>query len=527
MNAMARTIFSACGFLIFILLCLMPGLSDNLRAVTPLNRNTLVGRVTDPQGRSLAGLFVSARHPATGRTTYTLTQAQGRFRIPDLEAGDYDVKVADRGWKGQVQQVNLTRSDSSTVNLEVKPDRIDASELTSAELLPLLPDGEGKQVLLSNCISCHTVQKFVTGSWDTAGWRKIVYNMKKVFGASVPDGKDDLLVDYLSKAFAPESSLQHAIEKIHLPPVKPTDVMYNAWDIPLQRALPHTVTFDAEGNGWFTDPFGSRIGKLEVTTGKFKTWKAPTPNSAPHGIVVDKSGTVWFTERLQFEPANKIVRFDPHTEKFTEYPLPQNISGPHTLIFDAQGIMWITEYEGNRIARFDPEIGKFTEYSVPTKGAKPYGIDIDKNGVVWIAEIGSGSLGKFDPKVGKVVDFPTPTKNSGVRRVRVDSKGRVWFTEFLGDRLGMFDPKTEKMTEYLMPGIRPQPYALEVTHNDKIWLSTWHQDSMMKFDPDTRTFTIYPVPFLDLEIRDFRIDKDDTLWFAAMIPNKIVSMKAH
>src|SRR5437867_3635495 len=187
MNAMTRTIFAACRFLIFILLCLMLGLSSHRRALTPQDRNTLVGRVTDAQGRSVAGLFVSARHPATGRTTYTLAQAQGRFRIPDLEAGDYDVKVADRGWKGEVQQVKLTSHDSSTVNLKVTADRIDASELTSAELLPLLPDGDGKQVLLSNCMSCHTLQKFVTGRWDTAGWRKIVSNMKKVFGASVPD----------------------------------------------------------------------------------------------------------------------------------------------------------------------------------------------------------------------------------------------------------------------------------------------------------------------------------------------------
>ena len=526
MKAITRKTLPVFSLVLFILICLLPGFSKNLRAVTALNGSVVLGRVTDPQGRGLTGLFVSARNTATGRTTYVLTRAQGRFRVTDLEAGDFDIGVDTRGWGRERQQIKLAAGASATVNLNLKADPIDASKLTSAELLPLLPDGEGKQILIANCIACHTVQKFVTASWDTAGWRKIVNNMKKGFGASVPDGKDDLLVDYLSKAFAPDSSLQHAIEKIQLPPVKPMDVMYDAWDIPLRRALPHTVTLDGQGNAWFTDAFGSRMGRLEVATGKFKTWNTPTSNSIPHGIVVDKRGIVWFTERLQFEPANKIVRFDPQTEVFKEYPLPQNVSGPHTLTFDRQGILWISEYDGNRLARFDTETGKFTEYTVPTKDAKPYGIDIGKDGVVWIAEIGSGSLGKFDPRVGKVVDYPTPTKNSGVRRVRVDSKGRVWFTEFLGDRLGMFDPKTEKMTEYRMPGISPQPYALEITHDDKIWLSTWHQDSMMKFDPDTKTFTVYPVPFLDLEIRDFRIDKDDTLWFVAMIPNKVVSLKA-
>ncbi|CAN5772719.1 hypothetical protein BH18ACI4_BH18ACI4_00330 [soil metagenome] len=525
MSTTKRRIILAFALPLISLICLLPGFSNSRRATT-LNEGSVHGQVSDLQGRHLTGLFVSVRSRATGRTTYVLSQAQGRFQIPNLQAGEYEVLVEARGWGSQPQRVQITDSNVATVKLKVRPSPIYTSQLTSAEILPLLPDGEGKQVLTSTCTSCHTLQKIVSGPWSPDSWRQTTSNMHKIFGARVPDGKEELLVNYLSGVFAPMSRLHRAAAKMSLPLAKPMDLIYTAWDIPLQKALPHTATYDADGNIWFTDAYGSRMGKLEVTTGKFKIWDAPTSNSIPHGIVVDKKGKVWFTERLHLDPANKIVKFDPLTEKFTEYPLPQKNSGPHTLIFDPQGILWISEYEGNRIARFDPETERFTEYDVPTKEARPYGLDIDKDGVIWIAEIGSGSLGKLDPKVGKVIDYPTPTKDSGVRRVRVDSKGRVWFTEFLGDRLGMFDPKTEKMTEYLMPGIRPQPYALEVTHDDKIWLSTWHQDVMMKFDPVTKTFTSYPVPFLDLEIRDFRVAKDDTLLFVAMMPNKVVTMKA-
>jgi virginiamycin B lyase len=526
MSVMKRESILAFALPLFGLICFLPGCSDSPRATTTLDDGSIEGQVSDLRGHRLPGLFVSARSSATGRITYALTEAQGRFRIPNLSAGEYEVLVEARGWDTQPQRTELDGSNrTATVNFQVKPGMIFTSQLTSAEILPLLPDGEGKQVLMASCAGCHTLQKMTAGEWTTDAWRLITRNMIKTFGAQVPDGKEELLVSYLASAFAPQSQLRTAQKTVSIP-AKPMDVIYTAWDIPLQKSLPHTATYDANGNIWFTDSYGSRIGNLDVTSGKFKIWDAPTRNSIPHGIVVDKKGKIWFTERLQLDPANKIVKFDPETEKFTEYALPQKKSGPHTLMFDSQGILWVSEYDGNRIARFDPETEKFAEYDVPTKNAKPYGIDVDKNGVIWIAEIGSGSLGKLDPKVGKIVDYPTPTKDSGVRRVRVDSMGRVWFTEFLGDRLGMFDPKTEKMTEYLMPGIRPQPYALEVTHDDKIWLSTWHQDVMMKFDPETRTFTSYPVPFLDLEIRDFRIDKDDTLWFVAMIPNKVVSMKA-
>ena len=489
-----------------------------------VSERKIAGQIRDQAGRLLPGVFVKARNRITGRSVFVLTQTQGRYEIEDLEPGDYELMVASRGWTGPAQRV-ANDQYLATVNLQVKRVPIYVSELTSAEILPLLPKGEGKEVLVSNCTGCHTLQKMVSGEWNTNAWREITANMRTAFGAQIPDGKEELLIEYAANAFAPQSSLHHAADKMAVTPGRPMDVRYTAWDIPLQKSLPHTATYDHVGNIWFTDAYGSRIGKLEIKTGRFKIWDAPTANSIPHGIVVDKNEKIWFTERLHLDPANKIVSFDPVTEIFKEYPLPQKKSGPHTLIFDSQGILWISEYEGNRIARFDPATEKFTEYEVPVKDAHPYGLDIDKDGVIWIANIGTGSLGKLDPKVGKVIDYPTPTKNSGVRRVRADSKGRVWFTEFLVDRLGMFDPKTEKMTEYLMPGIRPQPYALEVTKDDKIWLSTWHQDVMMKFDPDTRSFTTYPVPFLDLEIRDFRIDKDDTLWFVAMIPNKVVSMK--
>lgn len=454
-----------------------------------------------------------------------MTQKGGDFRFPQLEPGDYQVKLESRSWGTGAQDVRLAEGRKATVTFKVDPKRLTASQLTSAEIFSLLPDTEGRKILMSSCTGCHTLQMLTSGQWNSDGWRRVVSTMRKVYGASVPETKEQLLANYLSSAFAAGKGVWQAAELMSLPEPEPVDVVYTAWDIPIEKGLPHTATLDAEANVWFTDAFLSRIGKLEVATGRFKLWNTPTPNSIPHGIVVDKKGGVWFTERLQFEPANKIAKFDPKTETFTEYALPQNLSGPHTPILDAYGAFWITEYEGNRIARFDPETVTFTEYSVPTADARPYGIDIDKDGVIWIAEIGNGGLGKLDPRVGKVVDYPTTTKDSGVRRVRADSKGRIWFTEFHGDRLGMFDPKTERMTEYLAPGFRPQPYALEVTRDDRVLISTWHQDAMMLFNPDAKIFTVYPVPFLDLEVRDFRIDKNGTLWFVAMIPKKVVSMK--
>lgn len=521
---MKQTTSGFCCLLGILWTCFVIG-SSQPRSNTISKASTITGRVSDHKGRKSTGLFVSARHSVTGKATYVMTQKGGDFQFPQLEPGAYQVRVEARSWGASAQALTLVEGRKATVNFQVAPKPLTASQLTSAEIFSLLPDAEGRQILMSSCTGCHTLQILTSGQWNSDGWRKVVRTMRSVYGAGVPEAKEEVLASYLSSSFAPGSGVWQAAERMSLPETEPVDVVYTAWDIPIEKGLPHTATLDDKGNVWFTDAFLSRIGKLETSTGRFRLWNAPTPNSIPHGIVVDKNSTVWFTERLQFEPANKIVKFEPQTEKFTEYPLPKNISGPHTPILDKHGALWITEYEGNRIARFDPETAKFTEYPVPTTDARPYGIDIDKDGVIWIAEIGRGGIGKLDPKLGKVIDYPTITKDAGVRRVRADSKGRIWYTEFHGDRLGMFDPATEAMTEHLAPGFRPQPYALEVMRDDRILISTWHQDVMMLFNPDTRAFTVYPVPFLDLEVRDFRIDKDGTLWFVAMIPKKVVSMK--
>jgi hypothetical protein len=57
---------------------------------------TIQGRVSDPRGEPLAWIAVSAHsepRERTGRTTYTLTDAQGRFRLEALDGDTYSLEV--------------------------------------------------------------------------------------------------------------------------------------------------------------------------------------------------------------------------------------------------------------------------------------------------------------------------------------------------------------------------------------------------------------------------------------------------
>lgn len=63
-----------------------------------------------------------------------------------------------------------------------------------------LPDGEGKNILLRACTTCHElgeVTKFRT-YYTREDWRDVVVTMVK-YGAELKEGETDTLVDYLGQ----------------------------------------------------------------------------------------------------------------------------------------------------------------------------------------------------------------------------------------------------------------------------------------------------------------------------------------
>jgi hypothetical protein len=69
---------------------------------------SISGRVTDPSGAVVEGAHVSARHRDTNRTSATLTDNEGRFRLPYLKVGGYEVTVSHPGFAQALRPVMLT-----------------------------------------------------------------------------------------------------------------------------------------------------------------------------------------------------------------------------------------------------------------------------------------------------------------------------------------------------------------------------------------------------------------------------------
>src|SRR5262245_58646268 len=65
--------------------------------------------------------------------------------------------------------------------------------------------------------------------------------------------------------------------------------------LPTASSGPGFIITGPDGNLWFTEISGNRIGRI-TPTGEITEFPLPTPNSKPQGITAGPDGNLWFTE---------------------------------------------------------------------------------------------------------------------------------------------------------------------------------------------------------------------------------------
>src|SRR5579885_3317431 len=87
---------------ILVSLLLLAGRADRLygQAATA----SITGTITDTSGAAVPGANISAKNNGTGIVTTTTSDNQGRYSLPDLPIGDYDVQSARMGFQSVVRK---------------------------------------------------------------------------------------------------------------------------------------------------------------------------------------------------------------------------------------------------------------------------------------------------------------------------------------------------------------------------------------------------------------------------------------
>jgi streptogramin lyase len=161
--------------------------------------------------------------------------------------------------------------------------------------------------------------------------------------------------------------------------------------------------------------------------GTITSFSLPTAASHPEAITAGPDGNLWFTEFF----GNKIGRITPGGT-ITEFPLAAS-SGPSGIIAGPDGNLWFTEYSGGKIGRITPG-GTITEFPLPDAAGGPRGITAGPDGNLWFTEDGGNQIGRITPN-GTITEFPLPPVVHPYG-IAAGPDGNLWFTEFDGEKIG-------------------------------------------------------------------------------------------
>jgi virginiamycin B lyase len=481
----------------------------------------VTGTVKGPDGAPFKGAFVQARNAQTKITVNVLSRKDGQYRIPNLAAGEYEIRIRAVGYQAQPRTgVSLTADQKVSFEFELKKGQIHWTDISLYQADQLLPEGKGKGALFTpqpgqptaTCAACHGIQTRIASTVrDEAGWRDRVEYMRTTMRVRINDREAADIATYLNSVFGEDSNLPKS--PAELPGYEKVaqsfgddamNIVYVEYEV--GGKFPWSAVPDKKGNIWipYNGPV-NKIARLDPKTGKLDDFPVSSPDVLRiHSAVPAADGTVWFSEQFK----NKIGRLDPDTKQVTEYESPSP-GTTHTIRVDSKGMIWST---GNPLNRFDPETHKFTAFHADD-GAF-YGITIDKDDNVWAGGLrDDGKLYRVNSK-GEQKSWVPPTKGEP-RRIQVASDGSVWFGEYFSGKVAHFDPKTETFKEYKLPGARPSPYALGIDKNGKIWYASYYMDQLGCLDPKTGNVTVYPYPHSENTLREFFPDDQGRLWYGS------------
>jgi streptogramin lyase len=287
-------------------------------------------------------------------------------------------------------------------------------------------------------------------------------------------------------------------------PFAPKPTIY---EYPLSNTANQTmwITPGPDGNMWFTEPFGNKIGKITLA-GAITEYPIPTANSYPFGIVAAQDGALWFTEAN----SSKIGRVTT-SGAFVELPTAKPNDGPLLIIERGNGQVWYAGSMGSDIGAQDEaqsqspaSIATFSAAANPvalaaasdgnvywTEGViaalgstnygiipsetsvtgTPQGIVSGPDGNLWYTDSSLSQIVQFSPASKTVLNrYQTATPLANPAGIVVGKDGALWFTENDANKIGRITI-SGVVTEYPIPSAASSPEGIAVAPDGSIWVA--------------------------------------------------------
>ena len=496
-----------------------------LAAVAPLAGadGVVTGTVRDAAGQALGGVFVTARHAASGIETTVYSNASGEYALPSLPTGAYTLRAHHARLAEATRQVEVANA-AAQADFALAPADDPLRHASTATWFAQIADGAEKREFILNCASCHenaSSRVIKNGAPRTREqWLEAFALMKSFdkYAVIPPDFDAGHYADWLTAQFNAASIAKLAPPTFAAPGAHAEITEY---PVPIASELPHDLVVGPDARIWVTAFWNSRMWALDPATGQYDTYEVsdkPDVAAQVRALVFAVDGTLWLVNG----GTEAVVRLDPRTRRYTTYPVGIY---PHDIALDSHGDVWLNDYFGKTegIARLGAADGKLTRFPLPSAKLPPsagiplpYGMQIDAKDRLWSAQLAANTLARYDIASGASKLYAMPGDNVGPRRMAVAPDGRIWIAEFNTGRVTSFDPASEKFESFDTGLGAAGIYDVEVDpRNGDVWLAAALASELIHLDAKTKKFTRYPLPTEPAYMRHLAIDaKNGDVWSA-------------
>jgi len=488
----------------------------------------LAGQVTSADEGPMEGVLVSARKQSSTVTVTVVTDAKGQYRFPAdrLDPGRYAIAIRAVGYNLDGPTAVDIAGVGAKADIKLVKTKNLANQLSNAEWLISAPGPDNLKANMTNCVSCHTLQRVFASAHDAEEFKQIFGRMGTYAPGSTPVHPQTLLPGPRGdRSPMPRSqweatsawlasvdvnaaeTLSFELQTLPRPKGAATKVIYTEYDLPRKETQPHDVIVDQDGMVWYSDFSNQYAGVLDPNTGKAIDIPIPVlkPEQPKGSLEIELEAgqkNVWLA--LMYQAG--LARIDRITHEVTMYPYPkewQSTSAQASMVSpqhaDVDGKVWSNNQDVHTMYRLDVKTGHYEDLG-PSKDLRgkqisAYGMPTDHENNVYQLEFGGTSIGLRDAKTGAVTIYDTPIKNSRPRRGRVDEQNRLWFAEYGGNAIGLFDPKTAAIKEYRLATKFGAPYDVAPNKDaSEVWTGSMLNDRVARLDTKSGQFTEYLLP---------------------------------
>ena len=291
---------------------------------------------------------------------------------------------------------------------------------------------------------------------------------------------------------------------------------------------PWGITKGSDGNLWFTEQVGQKIGKI-TTQGNITEY--PVSVCCPISVTTGPNGRMWFT--VSYDNGDVDTSYIGKSTlqgKTTLYPIySQDYHHLWGLTMGPDHNIWFTVYDNEGEEDWTDYVGKITPKGKVTLTyvgtfVFPMYITTGPDGNVWFTERGalSHAIVQLNPYTLKMTSYGF---NGVPEDITTGPDGNLWFTDLLAGNIVEFNLATRQFIKYAVPTPNSRPWGITAGPDGNVWFTEYAGNKIGRISPKATTInstlTEFPIPTSNAYPAEITADPDGNVWFTESGGNKI------